>query len=94
MRLPPRALGCELILPLLCFLLDTLTNKHFRTWSSIINLWIDSRTFQKLRILLSARQRSNNYLELSKESVLEDNDAVTLTMIYLKVLHDMVSRNS
>ena len=41
-----------------------------------------------------ARQRSNNYLELSKESVLGNNDAVTLNMIYLKVLHDIVSQNS
>ena len=37
----------EKILPLLCFLLDPLTNKHCRTWSSMINLWIDSRTYQK-----------------------------------------------
>ena len=37
----------EIILPLLCFLLDPLTNKHCRTWSSMINLWIDSRTYQK-----------------------------------------------
>ena len=29
---------------LLCFLLDPLANKHCRTWSSMINLWIDSRT--------------------------------------------------
>ena len=29
------------------FLLDSLTNKHCRTWSSIINLRIDSRTHQK-----------------------------------------------
>ena len=33
-------------------------------------MWIDSRTCQKYRILLSARQRSNNYLELSKENLL------------------------
>ena len=37
----------EIILPILCFLLDPLTNKHCRTWSSMINLWIDSRTCQK-----------------------------------------------
>ena len=37
----------EIILPLLCFLLDPLTNKHCRTWSSMINLWINSRTCQK-----------------------------------------------
>ena len=34
----------EIILPLPCFLLDLLTNKHCRRWSSMINLWIDSRT--------------------------------------------------
>ena len=59
LRLPPRALGChkrwkffsfvklEIILPLLYFLWDPLTNKHYRTWSSMINLWIDSRTCKK-----------------------------------------------
>ena len=59
-RLSPRALGrykrwkslsfCEIwnTLPLLCFLLDSLTNKHCRTWSSMINLRIDPRTCQKL----------------------------------------------
>ena len=62
----------ETVLPLLCCLLDPLANKHCRAWSSMINLWIDSRTCQKYRILLSARQRSNNYLELSKENVLEN----------------------
>ena len=30
----------EIILPLLCFLLDLPTNKHCRTWSSMIYLWI------------------------------------------------------
>ena len=62
----------EIILPLLCCLLDSLTNKHCRAWSSMINLWIDPRTCQKCRILLSARQRSNNYLKLSKEIVLRN----------------------
>ena len=62
--------------------------------SSVINLWIDSRTWQKLRIVLPVRQRSNNYIELSKENVLGEYDAVTLTMLYVKVLHDMVSQNS
>ena len=84
MRLPPTVLACqkrwkvssfvkfEIILPLLSFWFDHLTNKHRRTWISLINLWIDSKTCQKWRILLLARQRSNNYLELSKENVLED----------------------
>ena len=63
----------EIILPLLCFWLDPLTNKHYRTWSSMINLRIDSRTYQKWRILLPAKQRfNNNYLELSKENVLRN----------------------
>ena len=56
-RLPPRALGyhkrwrslsfCEIILPLLCFLIDPFAKKHCRTWSSMRNLWILSRTSQK-----------------------------------------------
>ena len=37
----------EIILPLLCFLLEPLKNKYCRTWSSMINFWIDSRTYQK-----------------------------------------------
>ena len=46
---------------------------HYRTWTSMINLRIDSRTCQKQRILLSARPRCNyNYLELSKENVLRN----------------------
>ena len=63
----------EIMLPLLCFLLDPLTNRHCRAWSSMINFWRDSRTCQKWRILLSARPRFNyNYLELSKENVLRN----------------------
>ena len=58
-RLPPRAFGChkrwkvstfvkfKIILLLLCFSLYLLTNKHSRTWGSLINLWIDSRICQK-----------------------------------------------
>ena len=84
----------EIILLFLCFLLDQLTNKHCRTWSSMINLRIDSRTYQKWRVLLSARQMSSNYLQPSREHVLGKYDAVTLTMLYLKVLHDMVPQNS
>ena len=60
----------EIILPFLCFLVDSLTNKHCITWSSTTNLWIDSRTSQKWRILLSARQSSSIYPEPSKENVL------------------------
>ena len=60
----------EIILPLLCFLLDPLTNKHCRIWSSMITLWIDSRTYQIKGILLSARQISSSYLEPSKETIL------------------------
>ena len=63
----------EITLSLLCFLLDPLTNKHYRTRSSMMNLWIDSRTCQKQIILLSIKPRYNyNYLELSKENVLRN----------------------
>ena len=65
-------LKLEKILLLLCFLLDHLTNKHCSTWSSMINLRIDFRTIQKQRVMLSARQRSNNCLEHLKENVLGD----------------------
>ena len=37
----------EIILPLLCFLLGPLTSKNCKTWSSMTNFWIDSRTYQK-----------------------------------------------
>ena len=37
----------EVILHLLCFLLHLLTDKLCKAWSSMINLWIDSRTYQK-----------------------------------------------
>ena len=37
----------EIILHFLCSLLDLLTNKPCKAWSSMINLWIDSRTYQK-----------------------------------------------
>ena len=36
-----------ILLPLLCFLWDVLTNKHCRIWSSMIILWIHSRIYQK-----------------------------------------------
>ena len=50
---------------------------------------------QKYRILLSAKQSSNNYLELSKKKKkLGEYDTVTLTMLYVKVRHDMVLQNS
>ena len=45
-------------------------------------------------ILLSTRQMSSSYLEPSKENVLGEYDAVTLSMLYLRVLQDMVSQNS
>ena len=60
----------EIILPLLCFLLDPLINKHCRAWSFMINLWIDFTTYQKQRILLLAREMSSNNLEPSKANVL------------------------
>ena len=62
-RLAPRALDChkrwkvplfvkfERILSLLCFLSGPLINKHCRTWISMINLWIDSKTCQLSRLM-------------------------------------------
>ena len=81
-----------IILPLLYFLLDPLT-KSWRGMDIMINLWIDSRTYQKQRIMLSARQRSSDSLNLSKQNVFGQYDAVTLTMLYLKVVHDVISQN-
>ena len=60
----------EILLPLLCCLLNPLTNNHCSAWSSMIDLWTDSRTFQNYIIMMSARQRSTNYSKLSKENVL------------------------
>ena len=37
----------EIILPHHCFLLYLIANKCWRTWNSMINLWIDSRICQK-----------------------------------------------
>ena len=71
----------EIILPLLCFLLDPLTNR-FQDILKVKNPGV------------SARQRPSNYLESSKENVLGEYDAATWTMVYLKVLHDMISQNS
>ena len=64
----------EIILPLLCWLLDLFTNKHCRAWSSMINLWIDSRTCQKYPILLSARQRSNKLFRAFKRKCFGEYD--------------------
>ena len=44
----------------------------------------------KERILLSATQRSSNYLEPSKLNVLGEYNVATLTIFYLKVLHEKV----
>ena len=70
MKLPQEHLVVIKVEKVCCCSLDPLTNKHCRVRNSMIKLWIDSRTCQKYRILLSARQRSNNYLELSKENLL------------------------
>ena len=45
-------------------------------------------------MLLSAKQMSNKYLELSKENGSKEYNAVTLNMLYLKDFYDMVSQNS
>ena len=52
------------------------------------------RLLDQSKVKNAAFSKSNNYLELSKKTVLWNNHSVTLTMIYLKVLHDMVSQNS
>ena len=44
--------------------------------------------------MLSARQKSSNYLESLIENVLREDDTATLTMLYLKVLTDMASQKS
>ena len=93
----PTFVKFEIILPLLRGLLDHLTNKHCRVWSSMINLWIDFRTYQKQRILLSAGQGPSNNLQPSKTKNFffgGEYDAVTVNMLYLKAPHDMVSQNS
>ena len=41
-----------------------------------------------------SKEKSNNYLEFSKENCFGEYDAVILTMLSLKVLNDMVSQNS
>ena len=69
----------EIILPLLCFLLDPLTNKHCMQGMEFYDKLVDR--FQDL-------SKVNNL------SVNKEYDAVTLIMLYLKVLHDMVSQNS
>ena len=47
----------------------------------------------KVKNPLSAKQSSNNYLQLSKKICFEEYDGVTLAMLHFKVLHDMVSQN-
>ena len=44
----------------------------FVKFEIMLTPFVDSRLCQKQRILLSSRQRSNNYLELSKENALEN----------------------
>ena len=51
----------EIILSFPCCLVDPIPIKHYRARSTMINLWIDSRTCHKYRILLSATQNFNNY---------------------------------
>ena len=77
----------EIIFPILCCLLDPLTNKHCKAWFSMINLCIDSRTRQKYRNLLSARQKSKKLLRAFKWKCFREYYAVTLTIPYLNALH-------
>ena len=77
----------EIIPPLLKCLLDPLTSKYCRTWSSVINLWTDSRTCEKSPVV-------TKLLKACKINYFGEYDAVTLTTPYLKVLHGMVPQNS
>ena len=59
MRLSSKVLGCHKRWKFLSFFqiwnnptpplffIGTLTNKHYRAWSSMINLWVDFRTYKK-----------------------------------------------
>ena len=64
-----------IIISILCFLLDFLTNEHCRTWSSMINLRIDSRKKRSEEVAKSKEsccQQCEDCLELSKENVLRN----------------------
>ena len=61
----------EIILLLLCCLLDPLTNKYFRPWIFLIYLSIDSRVCQKNLVVINV-ERSNKYLGLPWENVLRN----------------------
>ena len=56
----------------------------------MINLLTDSRSYQKQRILISARQRFGKYLEPSKVNVLGEHDVFTLTMLYMNGPHKIL----
>ena len=60
----------------------------------MINFAVRFQDMSKVKNPLSAKQRSSNYLEPSKEKVLGEYDAVALTMLYMKVLQDLVSQSS
>ena len=83
----------EIILLLLCCSLEPLTNRRCRAWSSMINLWIDSRTCQKFRILLFASKGLTITYSFQKKMLSREYDVVTLTMLYLKVLHVLGSKS-
>ena len=66
--------------------------ERFQDISKVKNPAVSKAEVKKL---LRAFKRKCFYLDLSKViNVLGNNDAVTLTMLYLKVFHDMVSQNS
>ena len=49
------------------------------------------QNISKLKNPAVSKARSSSYLKPPKENALGVYDVVTLTMLYLKVLHDMVS---
>ena len=53
----------EIILPLFCFLLDPLTSKHCRTWSSMINFSICTFLSSNIIYLGQRRQLKSNFLD-------------------------------
>ena len=105
-RLPPRALGCrkrwkvspfvkfEIIRPLLCFLLNHFTNNHWKIWSSSDKFVDRFQDLSKVKNPAVSKAKVYQLLRVFKRKCFGKYDVVTLSMLYLKVLHDIVSQNS
>ena len=71
------------------------TNKYYRTWSSMINLWIEDSFYDLSEVKNLAVRKTQFYLlRTFKRKCFGEYDTVTLTMVYMNVFHDMVSQNS